>query len=262
MIPKIIHYCWFGRGEKPKLVKKCIRSWKKYCPDYKIIEWNEDNYDIASAPLFVRQAFEAKMWAFVTDYIRLKVVYEHGGIYLDTDVQLIRRLNTVLNNKAYFGFEKIRNTYFVATGLGFGAEKGYPILAELMQPYEALPFYKENGKMNTIPCVYRDTALFVSHGLLVDGKEQLLDGGIHVYPVEFFAPFNYDSYTKTITKKTLSIHWYSMSWKTREEKINRHRRIKRKRLYPFLSIPIHITKRLIGQKKYEQLKKLFGFGNV
>ena len=109
MIPKIIHYCWFGRNPKPKLAEKCIKSWKKYCPEYEIIEWNEDNYDLSSAPLYVRQAYEAKRWAFVTDYIRLQVIYENGGIYLDTDVELRKSLDPLLVHQAYFGFEDEKN---------------------------------------------------------------------------------------------------------------------------------------------------------
>ena len=95
MIPKIIHYCWFGRNPKPKLALKCIKSWKKYCPDYEIIEWNEDSFDIESAPLYVRQAYEAKKWAFVTDYVRLYAMTKFGGIYMDTDVEVIKPLDCI-----------------------------------------------------------------------------------------------------------------------------------------------------------------------
>ena len=130
MIPKIIHYCWFGRNPKPELAVKCIKSWKKRCPDYEIIEWNEDNFDISSCPLYVRQAYEAKKWAFVSDYVRLKVVYDEGGVYLDTDVELKKGLDALLAYDAYFGFE---DGTHVNTGLGFGAVKGAPILKEMMQ---------------------------------------------------------------------------------------------------------------------------------
>ena len=104
MIPKIIHYCWFGGGPKPKSVEKYIRSWKKYCSDYEIIEWNEDNFDISSSPLYVKQAYAAKKWAFVSDYARLKVVFEYGGIYFDTDVQVIKNIDTLLQYDAFFFF--------------------------------------------------------------------------------------------------------------------------------------------------------------
>ena len=117
-IPKVIHYCWFGGNPKPKLVQKCIHSWKKYCPDYEIIEWNESNFDISSCPLYVRQAYDVKKWAFVSDYARLKIIHTCGGIYLDTDVELIKSLDSLLEYNAFFGFEDGK---YVATGLGFGA---------------------------------------------------------------------------------------------------------------------------------------------
>ena len=106
MIPKKIHYCWVGGNSKPPLVKKCIQSWKKYCPDYEIIEWNESNYDI-SKNIYMKQAYEAKKWAFVTDYMRLDIIYEHGGIYLDTDVELIKNIDDLLSNEAFAGIESI-----------------------------------------------------------------------------------------------------------------------------------------------------------
>lgn len=118
MIPKKIHYCWFGRGEKPKLAKKCIQSWKKYCPDYEIIEWNEDNFDIDQYP-YLRWCYDNKKWAFLSDFARLLVVYQNGGIYFDTDVELIKTPDELLGCNAFFGFENDKN---IATGLGFGAE--------------------------------------------------------------------------------------------------------------------------------------------
>ena len=120
MLPKKIHYCWFGGNELPDLAIKCIESWKKYCPDYEIIEWNETNFDLECCD-FVKEAYKAKKWAFVSDYARLKVVYDNGGIYLDTDVELVKSLDILLQEKCYFGEE---TTGYVATGLGFGAENG------------------------------------------------------------------------------------------------------------------------------------------
>ena len=121
MIPKKIHYCWLGGAKKPKLAKKCIKSWKKYCPDYEIIEWNESNLDISSFPLYTRQAYEKKKWGFVPDYIRCWLVYNYGGIYLDTDVELIKNLDDLLKNPSFFGFESEKS---VALGLAFGGEAG------------------------------------------------------------------------------------------------------------------------------------------
>ena len=104
-IPKIIHYCWFGGGPKPKLAQKCIASWKKYCPDFEILEWNEGNFDVSTAPLYVRQAYEAGRWAFVTDYVRLKALTELGGVYMDTDVEVVKPLEPFLQQEAFAGFE-------------------------------------------------------------------------------------------------------------------------------------------------------------
>ena len=131
MIPKKIHYCWFGRGEKPALAKKCIASWKKYCPDYEIIEWNEDNFDI-NYNAYTKYCYENKKWAFLSDYVRLLVVYEHGGIYYDTDVEALKSFDDLLTYKAYFGFE---NEEHINTGIGFGAEKEHTVLKSMLEMY-------------------------------------------------------------------------------------------------------------------------------
>lgn len=220
MIPKTIHYCWFGKNPKSKLIKKCIRTWKAKCPDYNIVEWNEDNYDLSSSPLYVRQAYEAKKWAFVTDYVRLQVVYEHGGIYLDTDVEVIRNLDSLLENRAYFGFET-KNT--VNTGIGFGAEKGAPILLALMQVYCDIPFVDASGRFDVTPCPERNTAVLQEHGLHADGSEQLLDGYIHVYPKSFFCPKDYKSGETILTADTFTIHHFDASWHTAFEKYLRRK---------------------------------------
>lgn len=145
MIPKVIHYCWFGRGEKPELVQRCIESWHKFCPDYEIIEWNEDNFDI-SCNRWCKEAYESKKWAFVSDYARLKAVYDHGGIYLDTDVELKSVLpEELLKNKSFFFFEGIRN---INTGFGFGAERKIHILEAFMNDYSTRSYIHE-GAANT-----------------------------------------------------------------------------------------------------------------
>ena len=126
-IPKVIHYCWFGDKELPKLAKKCIKSWNKYCPDYKIVCWTEDNFDV-TCNRYVHEAYKAKKWAFVSDYVRLKVVYDNGGIYLDTDVELIKPIDDLIENSGFMGFDE---KGIIATGLGFGAEAGNKIIYEL-----------------------------------------------------------------------------------------------------------------------------------
>ena len=220
MIPKTIHYCWFGRNPKPGPVKKCIRSWKEHCPDYRIIEWNEDNFVLDAAPLYVRQAYEAKKWAFVTDYVRLQVVFENGGIYLDTDVEVIRSLDGLLNNKAYFGFETEQT---VNTGHGFGSEKGSPILLDLMADYQSISFLAQDGTPDTLPCPERNTAVLRRHGLVPDGSEQVLDGYIHIYPGCFFSPKDYKTGEIHCTENTFTIHHFDSSWHTGFEKYLRRK---------------------------------------
>ena len=218
MIPRIIHYCWFGRGPKPELFTHCYNSWKRYCRNFKIIEWNEDNYDISTAPLFVQQAYEAGKWAFVTDYVRLDVVYRSGGIYLDTDVEVIRSLRHLLKNKVFFGLERDE---FAATGLGFGAEKGAEILLEMMEDYRDIPFILPDGEYDLTTCPMRNTDVLLRHGFKRDGSEQLLDGMIHIYPKEVLCPWNDMTGTVDITEKTVTIHWYSGSWLLEEEQPDR-----------------------------------------
>lgn len=263
MIPKTIHYCWFGRNPKPKLAEKCIKSWKKKCPDYQIIEWNEDNFDISTCPLYVRQAFEAKKWAFVTDYVRLKVVYDHGGIYLDTDVELRKNLDFLLDNKAYFGFEEGK---YIATGLGFGAEKGSWILDELMGDYLSIPFLLPDGKTDDTSCPMRNTKVFLRHGLVQNNQKQLLDGSILILPTEYLSPISFFSGEKHITSNTVSVHWFAASWVSSEKKEkydkirkNRIKMLRKQKLLDridyMLHLPNHILRYLLGVERYERIKK-------
>lgn len=238
MIPKKIHYCWFGHGKKSKLAQKCIRSWKKYCPDYEIIEWNEETYDISSAPLFVRQALEAKKWAFATDYIRYQVVYEHGGIYFDTDVEVLKSIDKFRSDKGFFGFQY---NDVVASGLGFGAEKGLPILKDLMRNYEENLFILPDGEMDTRSCQRRDASVFESFGLVTDGSEQMLEGGIHLYPREYLGPRSNCDGKLRITENTYSIHWYEGSWRPKRERLC----IKTKR----------VLTRILGKERASRLKR-------
>ena len=266
MIPKKIHYCWFGRNPKPKLAIKCIKSWKKYCPDYELIEWNEDNFDLNLAPLYVRQAYEAKKWAFVTDYVRLKVVYDHGGIYLDTDVEVVRTLDELLVHSAFFGFE---GGPYIATGLGFGAEKCTPIVGELMADYQELPFVMDNGQHDLTSCPVRNTAVFIRHGLRPDNTSQLLDGDICILSTEWLCPFNDWEGQINRTKNTVSIHWYSASWETEAykkrklESVKKHRKLKyRNYLYNIRYFPNSVLYKLFGEQRYTELKRWIKRRNI
>ena len=185
-IPKIIHYCWFGGGPISEADRKCMESWKKYCPDYKIIEWNEQNFEI-SANRYAQQAYEAKKYAFVSDYARLAVVYEYGGIYLDTDVELVRPLDELLELPGFMGFQ---NNNEVATGLGFGACKGNPVVQALLRDYDALDFIKADGSVDLTPCPERNTKVLQTLGVRVDGTRQSI-AEMEIFPAEYFCPMEF-----------------------------------------------------------------------
>ena len=155
-IPKKIHYCWFGGNPKPELALKCIKSWKKYCPDYEIIEWNESNFDV-NANQYCRDAYKEKKWAFVTDYARLVILYEHGGVYFDTDVQVIRSIDALLEHPAFMGIERASDSCKVASGLALGSEKGNPLIKEIMDDYDTASFYRSDGSIDITTCTVRNS---------------------------------------------------------------------------------------------------------
>jgi len=219
-IPKTIHYCWFGGNPLPDSVKQCIESWKKFCPDYEIVRWDESNYDYHQHQ-FAQKAYEAKKWAFVSDVARLDIVYQHGGIYLDTDVELLRSLDPFLENQAFMGFEQGRN---VATGLGFGAEKGNPVIKANLDAYQELRFVMENGRVGPISCPIITTAVLEKIGLEKKDTLQELEG-ITVYPSSVFCPQLFLNGTADIKEDTVSIHRYAATWTTDEEKRDARKRI-------------------------------------
>lgn len=154
-IPKIIHYCWFGGNPKSKLIEQCIASWKKYCPDWEIDEWNEDNFDISCVP-YMKEAYEATKWAFVSDVARLMIIYQSGGVYMDTDVELLDSIDPWIESNAFFAFESNRN---IASGLGFGATKGHKAVKAMLDAYCSKHF-TVNGKNKMIPCPGINTDAF------------------------------------------------------------------------------------------------------
>lgn len=246
MIPKKIHYCWFGRNPKPDLAQKCIRSWKRYCSDYEIIEWNEDNYDISAVPLYVRQAYEAKKWAFVTDYVRLDVVYRYGGIYLDTDVEVIKSLDRFLKHRAFFGLE---SPEYINTGLGFGAERGAEILEELMADYQEIPFVLPDGSFDQTSCPVRNTQVFLKRGFLQKDEEQVVRNEMHIYPCEFFSPMSCETGIMTITPNTYSIHHFAASWVDPQKQREKKRRWKNYRRH-------RQVEKILGEQWFTLLRKL------
>lgn len=248
-IPKIIHYCWFGRNPKPKLAERCLKSWKRFCPDYQIIEWNEDNFDVSTAPLYVRQAYEAGRWAFVTDYVRLKALTEMGGIYMDTDVEVVKPLDPFLEQEAFAGFEHETR---VQTGV-LACRKEFPLFREFMRYYDDASFLRPDGSVDTTTNVEILTALCRERGLKLNDRFQVIDG-LAIYPREVFCPVDYDTRKLKKTRKTVTIHWFSGSWHTREE-LRQLREEKRRQQKERLSnVRYRIGSRLFGESGYEKLK--------
>ena len=255
MIPKTIHYCWFGRNPKPELAEKCIRSWKKYCPDYKIIEWNEDNFDISAAPLYVRQAYEAKKWAFVTDYVRLWAMYTYGGIYMDTDVQVIKPLDRFLQYEALSGFEAETQ---IPTGL-MACREGFPLFGEFLHEYDEIAFINDDGSLDLTTNVLRITALCSKYGFVPNGKEQTF-AGFTIFPTEYFCPKSWETGKLHKTKNTYTIHHFNASWWSDEQRkahIAQKRKMRRNRM---LHIPKLILRHLLGNEHYEKLKQTLNRG--
>lgn len=213
-IPKVIHYCWFGRGEKPELAKKCIESWKKYCADYELKEWNEENFDLHSNE-YVWQAYQSKKYAFVTDYLRLYALYHEGGIYMDTDVEVLKPLDEFLKHQAFSSFE---NNNMIPTGM-MAAEKGNAWIKDLLDEYTDLKFIDEKGNMDLTTNVTRITNLtHEKYGLVLESSYQDLKGGIvTMYPHDYFCPKDWDTGEIHLTENSHTIHHFSGSWHGEKE---------------------------------------------
>lgn len=222
MIPKVIHYCWFGRKNEPEEVKKCIKSWEKMCPEYTIKRWDESNFDVGENS-YTSEAYTKERWSFVSDLARLKIIYDNGGIYLDTDVELLRSLNSVLDNKFFFALEKDSNPetniidLHVATGLGFGAEKGNNVLKSLIDEYNDLHFVNDCVEDLT-PCPIRNTRALKKYGLVLENVMQKFQGGT-IYPSEYFCPIECSTGRENFSNNTISVHHYAASWKSKSEKL-------------------------------------------
>ena len=211
MIPKIIHYCWVGRSPKPKSVLHCIESWRKYCPDYKIIEWNEDNYDFTKNK-YMKQSYEKRKWGFVPDYARLDIVYNYGGIYLDTDVEIISNIDHLLDNIAFMSFENTGDgEYFVNCGQGFGAEPNNEVIGLMRDYYDNLEFIKNNGSLNMLPSPNYTTAILKGFGLIQNNKKQTIRD-VTIYSSDLMCPKNFRTGKIKITACTVSIHHFTASW--------------------------------------------------
>lgn len=221
MIPKKIHYCWFSGNKMPKEFEAYIASWKKNCPDYEIIRWDETNYDV-SRNTYMRDAYKEKRWGFVPDYARFDIIYQEGGIYLDTDVELLKSLDPLLDNPCFLGFEDKNH---INPGLGFGAERGNPVIKALRDMYKQIDFYNKDGSLNVTPSPEYVTSKLQEMGIKINNLLQM-HNDITVYPSDYLGAKNYYTGEINKTKNTYSIHHFSCTWMTREEKKEEERRRK------------------------------------
>lgn len=220
MIPKVIHYCWFGRNPLPQLAIKCIASWKKYLPDYEIKEWNEDNFDVNMIP-YTKEAYEAKKYAFVSDYARFWILYNYGGLYFDTDVEVIKPMEDIIARGPFMGCEEDASDTSVASvapGLGLGVNLGLGLYKVMLDLYATLRFINPNGTYNQKTVVAYTTEVLRKYGLKnYSGIQEC--AGVWIYPKDYFCPLNYRTKIMNITDNTYSIHHYTASWITPTQKV-------------------------------------------
>jgi hypothetical protein len=206
-IPKKIHYCWFGGKEKPGIVNKCIGTWKKNLPNYEIIEWNENNFNI-DLNSYVKEAYHVGKYAFVSDYVRVYALYHYGGIYLDTDVEVFRSFEDFLHHPSFWGFEQEN---FIATST-IGAEKGNLLIKEFLDSYNDINFIGRDGEFNQLTNVAIVTKLLQNKGLILSGDYQEIANLGVFYPQTYFSPFDYINCRKFITDQTYAMHLFHKSW--------------------------------------------------
>ena len=213
MIPKIIHYCWFGRNPLPVSAQKCIASWHRFFPDYEIKEWNEDNFDVNIIP-YTQQAYEAKKYAFVSDYARFWILYHYGGLYFDTDVEVIKPFDDITKRGPFMGIETSaswKGKPMVAPGLGLGVEAGHFFYENMLRAYGHLEYLKADGSFDNTTIVSYTTCELYKHGMITSENLQVVEG-IWIYPSDYFCPMDSTTGITTITERTVSIHHYDCSW--------------------------------------------------
>ncbi len=225
MIPKIIHYCWFGRGPLPELAVKCIASWKQYLPAYEIKEWNEGNFDV-NIISYTREAYAVKKYAFVSDYARFWILYHYGGLYFDTDVEIIRPIDDIIARGAFMGCERDGHPSGIEVnpGLGIGAEPGLGLYKEMLDKYATMHFLGKGQAMNETTVVQYTTSLLRAEGLADTAGIQCI-GGVYIYPKEYFCPLDLEG-NMHVTTNTRSIHHFMASWKRKNCWEKRWRRLK------------------------------------
>lgn len=205
-IPKIIHYCWFGGKEKPSKIQKCIDSWHKYLNDYEFMEWNESNFNI-NCNKYVKQAYENKKFAYVSDYARINALYQYGGIYMDTDVMVYKSFDDLLDNKCILGFEEEN---YIATSFMASIPK-HDLIKEFINRYEGINFYNDDNSLDLTTNVQRLTDILENRGLIRNDKYQQIDD-ISIYPQEYFSPYDYGNCIRKNTENTYCEHLFLVSW--------------------------------------------------
>ncbi len=243
MIPKIIHYCWFGGNPLPEMAQRCIASWKQHCPEYEIIEWNENNFDITINE-YVKEAYEKKKWAFVSDVARLYALVSYGGIYMDTDVEVIKPLDSLLEYEAVSGFESETR---IPTGL-MACEKNHRMFIEFLSEYENRHFLRSDGSMDLTTNVTSITRTCDKYGLIKNNTKQTVNG-FTLLPSDYLCPKDVESKEIHLTDNTLCIHHFDGSWHS-EEDVFSYKLSKKMNSIPFGS---YIAK-FIGVVKFRGMK--------
>mgnify|MGYP001026577617 FL=1 len=258
-IPKTIHYCWFGRNKKSELIEKCIKSWQKYCPDYTIVCWDEDSFDISSN-LFVKEAYENKKWAFVSDYVRLYALYNYGGIYLDTDAEILQNIDRFLCEEAFTGYEE---DVFIPAAI-MGAEKGNVWIKALLEYYDDKTFIKDNGELDLKPNTEIITELSFKEFSFSVGDSKIERGNVSLFPSFYFNPYKKNNLSKKnkfdpltnyeCTKDTYVIHHNSLSWLPSKSKLGQATQLFKNIMRLILPLPIFIKIKRIYYKNKLDLK--------
>lgn len=245
MITKIVHYCWFGRNPLPASALKCIASWRKFLPDYEIKEWNEDNFDVNSTP-YTKQAYEAKKYAFVSDYARFWILYHEGGLYFDTDVEVIKNMDDIVDRGPFMGIEQgasLGGKPMVNPGLGLGVEKRHPFYEKMLEKYSHLNFRKSDGSIDETTIVTYTRRELYAHVMKSSEELQQVED-IWIYPSDYFCPMDSTTGIISKTKRTVSIHHYDCSWMEHNS----------------LSFKLHLLKnaffKLIGQRNAQFVNKI------
>ena len=257
MIPKVIHYCWFGGNPLSELAEKCIESWKKYCPDYEIKEWNEKNFDI-NCCAYVREAYDAGKWAFVSDVARLYALVNEGGIYMDTDVEVIRPLDSLIQYHAVSGFE---TDTAIPTGL-MACEKDNSMFKELLDEYETIHFKLSDGTLDTKTNVVRITNACLKYGIVLNNTKQTINT-FTLLPKDYLCPKDHVTGAVHLTDNTLTIHHFNGSWLTDKEKYQAEltkKICKRFRFLPHYGASI-VSEFFAVAKFYGIMKAIKTFGN-